>query len=101
MCYSPICRYINCTGYAAHCYLALGEDEHVLSNTIVAFEFVEVAGPVSLYNSDLLAAIWLNRPHKYGNINCSYSAWVGWGVRSAGGDRLICDESRGVLFSLV
>src|ERR1019366_4583706 len=27
----------------------------------------------------------------------SYSAWVGWGVRSAGGDRLICDESRGVL----
>jgi hypothetical protein len=31
----------------------------------------------------------------------SYSAWVGWGVRSAGGDRLICDESRGVLFSLV
>src|ERR1017187_4922 len=30
-------------------------------------------------------------------VTCrSYSAWVGWGVRSSGGDRLICDESRGV-----
>ena len=48
----------------------------------------------------IVLAIHLRSPAPRMRI-CSYSAWVGWGVRSAGGDRLICDESRGVLFSLV